>query len=137
MASGLAPLEAAVRDSQDAFMGSEQERTALDKAYVAQTALVRDLNLLEEDMVPAGYEAPVPDDYSDLAQLKGRATVEFVFQKPDGGVFDIGGVNFKEAKMVMVIDGYTGACVRPFCVCLWYLARVTILLLSLSVVVVL
>ena len=97
-----------MKDSQDSFTGSEQERAALDKAYVAQTALVQDLTLLEENMVPAGYEVPVPDDYSDLAQLKGRATVEFVLQKPDGGVFDINGVNFKEAKMVMVIDGYTG-----------------------------
>jgi peptidylprolyl isomerase len=108
IATGLSPLEVAVKDSQDSFTGSEQERAALDKAYVAQTALVQDLTLLEENMVPAGYEVPVPDDYSDLAQLKGRATVEFVLQKPDGGVFDINGVNFKEAKMVMVIDGYTG-----------------------------
>jgi hypothetical protein len=95
-------------DSQEASRGSEQERTALDKAYVAQTLLTKELNKLEENMVPRGYETPVPEEYNDLPQLKGRATVEFVLKKANGGVFDINGENFDEAKLVMVIDGYTG-----------------------------
>lgn len=103
----LDPLEKALLDSQEASRGSEQERTALDKAYVAQTLLTKELNKLEENMVPRGYETPVPEEYNDLPQLKGRATVEFVLKKANGGVFDINGENFDEAKLVMVIDGYT------------------------------
>lgn len=110
----LNPLEQAIQESQDAFMGSEQERTALDKAYVAQLQLTKDLTTLEERMVPLGYETPVPTEYNDLAQLKGRATVEFVLKKPNNEVFDINGVNFNEAKLVMVIDGYTGKSTRHF-----------------------
>lgn len=124
MEEELNPLEQAIQESQDAYMGSEQERTALDKAYVAQLQLTKDLTTLEERMVPKGYETPVPAEYNDLAQLKGRATVEFVLKKPNNEVFDINGVNFNEAKLVMVIDGYTGtshACIHTriheYCCC--------------------
>lgn len=50
----------------------------------------------------------MPSDYDDLPQLKGRATVEMVMKKADGEQFDIEGTLFKEAKMKMIIDGYTG-----------------------------
>ena len=106
--AGLDPLQTEIKASQDAFTGSEQERTALDKAYVEQEQLTDLLTQLEEQMVPKGYETPVPAEYNDLPQLKKRATVEFKLKKPDGGNFDVNGVNFGEAKMVMVIDGYTG-----------------------------
>jgi peptidylprolyl isomerase len=106
----LGPLQAAVKDSQDAFTGSDQERIALDKAYKEQLKATDLLTQLEEQMVPANYETPVPDSYSDLPQLKKRATVEMVIKKngEGGGQFDINGVNYPEAKLVMVIDGYTG-----------------------------
>ena len=55
-----------------------------------------------------GYVTPVPDEYKDLPQLQGRATVEMIFKKPDGESFDIEGTLYKEAKMKMIIDGYTG-----------------------------
>ncbi len=51
---------------------------------------------------------PVPADYSDLPQLRGRATVEMTLKKPNGEQFDIEGTLFKEAKMRMIIDGYAG-----------------------------
>ena len=35
----------------------------------------------------SGYETPVPSDYDDLPQLKGRATVEMVVKKADGENF--------------------------------------------------
>lgn len=102
------PLEASLKDAQTFFNGSDQERAALDKAYAGQDKLQKLLTQLEEQMVPAGYETPVPDDYSDLPQLRGgRATVEFVLKKPGNAPFDIEGVNFPEAKMKMIIDGYT------------------------------
>jgi len=84
--------------------GSDQERAALDKAYKSQDALQKLLTSLEEQMVPEGYATPVPVEYSDLPQLKGgRATVEFVLRKPGDAPFDVEGVNFPEAKLVMVI----------------------------------
>lgn len=106
--TALDPLATALRDSQDAFTGSEQERDALDKAYIAQQKATALLTQLEEQMVPANYVTPVPPEYNDLPQLKKRATVEMIIKKAQqGGQFDVNGVNFPEAKLVMVIDGYT------------------------------
>jgi hypothetical protein len=102
----LDPLEASLKESMDAFNGSEQERAALDKAYTSQKILTQQVGQLEEQMVPEGYKAFVPDEYNDLPQLQGRATVEMNFKKADGAPFDVNGVNFATAKMVMVIDGY-------------------------------
>lgn len=103
----LDPLAANVADAQNVMNGSDQERVFLDKAYTLQDKLQKLLTQLEEQMVPEGYATPVPEEYSDLPQLKGgRATVEFVLNKP-GGVFDVEGVNFDQAKMKMVIDGFT------------------------------
>jgi len=102
------PLAATVKTSQDAFTGSLEERDANVKAAKIQESAAKLLTKLEEQMVPAGYKTPVPDIYADLPQLEQRATVEMVIKKstPDGK-FDINGVNFPEARMKMVIDGYT------------------------------
>jgi len=102
------PFTAAVKTSKDAFTGSLDERDALDKAYNVQGKAAQLLTKLEEQMVPAGYKTPVPDVYSDLPQLEQRATIEMVIKKPtQNEKFDINGVNFAEARMTMVIDGYT------------------------------
>ena len=107
--STLDPLTNAVKDSQDAFTGSLEERDALDKAYDEQVKAVDLLTKLEENMVPEDYVTPVPSEYDDLPQLTKRATVEMVLKKGEAGAqFDINGVNFPQAKMKMVIDGYTG-----------------------------
>jgi hypothetical protein len=105
----LDPLERALRDSVESFTGSEQERAALDRAYESQEMVAKLIGLVEENMVPAGYKATVPSQYSDLPQLEGRATVEMVFKKPDNAPFNVNGQNFPKAKLTMVIDGYTGA----------------------------
>lgn len=98
------PLMTNIADSQQYGSGSDQERAALDSAYIQQNELQGLLTSLEEQMVPEGYATPVPVEYSDLPQLRGgRATVEFVLNKPEGAPFDIEGVNFKTAKMTMVI----------------------------------
>jgi len=102
------PFMASVKVSQDAFTGSLEERDALDKAYKVQESAAKLLTKLEEQMVPAGYKTPVPSAYADLPQLQQRATVEMVIKKADSNAkFDINGVNFPEARMKMVIDGYT------------------------------
>jgi cyclophilin family peptidyl-prolyl cis-trans isomerase len=107
MQGELEPLSVALKDSMDSFQGSEQERSALDAAYAAQRKVVDSLTMLEELMVPADYQTPVPTDYSDLPQLKGRATVEMKLVKADKSTYDVSGSTFPEAKMVMVVDGYT------------------------------
>jgi hypothetical protein len=110
MDAALDPLTLAIKESQDSFTGSDQERLALDKAYDQQEKVADLLTKLEEQMVPANYETPVPAQYSDLPQLKKRATVEMVLKKGEPGAqFDIQGVNYPQAKLVMVIDGYVGA----------------------------
>jgi cyclophilin family peptidyl-prolyl cis-trans isomerase len=102
------PFTVAVKTSQDAFTGSLEERDALDKAYNVQENAAKLLTKLEEQMVPDGYKTPVPSIYSDLPQLEQRATIEMVIKKPTPDAkFDINGVNFAEARMKMVIDGYT------------------------------
>jgi peptidylprolyl isomerase len=103
----LDPLAAALKVSMDSFQGSEQERAGLDNAYAAQRRVVGVLSKLEEQMLPAGYTTPVPPEYSDLPQLRGRATVEMLVRKTDGSNYDVGGLTYPEAKMVMIIDGYT------------------------------
>jgi hypothetical protein len=104
----IEPIDSSVKDAQTFQNGSDQERTALDKAYKNQDDFQKLLTKLEEQMVPAGYETPVPDDYNDLPQLRGgRATVEFLLKRPGNAPFDVEGVNFPEAKMTMVI----GECV--------------------------
>lgn len=104
-----------VAESQNFGSGSDQERAALDNAYIQQNELQRLLTQLEEQMVPEGYATPVPVEYSDLPQLRGgRATVEFVLDKPNGAPFDIEGVNFDKAKMTMVIGEY---CIALYIVC--------------------
>jgi len=104
----LDDLESAVRDSLNAFQGSEQERAALDEAYVAQKGLTQGLSVVEQQMIPKGYTTPVPSDYKDLPQLQGgRATVEMTVVKPDKSPFTVNGQNIPTAKMTMIIDGYT------------------------------
>jgi peptidylprolyl isomerase len=102
----LDPIAISMAEARDAPQGSEQERAALDRAYASQKLSTASLTVLEEQMIPSGYVTPVPSEYSDLPQLQGRAVVDMVVRKPDGEPFDVEGVNFKEAKMRMVIDGY-------------------------------
>ena len=107
MIQDLDPLSAALKDSMDSFQGSEQERAAQDKAYDAQEKVVRQLTLLEEQMIPTGYKTPVPEDYAGLPQLQGRAMVKMLLKKATAGdTFDVSGQTYPEARMTMVIDGY-------------------------------
>jgi len=106
MKEKIEPLEATLRESADYLNGSDQERAALDKSYDQQDVISKELTKLEEQMIPAGYVTPVPSDYDDLPQLKGRATVDMLVKKAEGEKFDIEGKLFKEANMKMIIDGY-------------------------------
>lgn len=104
----IEPLQSSLRESLETYQGSEQERKALDDAYKAQKKVVDTITLLEEQMVPANYKVPVPDEYKDLPQLQGRATVEMTLVKATkGDTFDVLGATFPEAKLTMIIDGYS------------------------------
>ena len=103
----LSPLDQALKASTDSLNGSDQEREALDTAYKIQDSITKKVTALEEQMVPAGYVTPVPDDYSDLPQLKGRATVEFTLKKADGSPFVIDATKYPTATLSMIIDGFT------------------------------
>lgn len=107
MKDKIEPLEASLKASTDYLNGSDQERDSLDKSYATQDQIQKELTKLEENMIPAGYVTPVPDDYADLPQLQGRATVEMTVKKADGEKFNIEGELFKDADMKMIIDGYT------------------------------
>jgi len=107
MKEKMEPLETTLKASADYLNGSDQERDALDKSYSTQDKIQKELTVLEEQMIPPGYVTPVPSDYDDLPQLKGRATVEMTVKKNEGEKFDIEGVLYNEAKMTMIIDGYT------------------------------
>jgi len=109
MGTELDPLNEYIQAAKDAFTGSEQERKALDKANLIQGKLAKSLTVLEEGMVPKGYKVKVPEAYKDLPQLQGgRAKVEMIITKgnPDEK-FLIDGKGYKEAKLVMIVDGYT------------------------------
>jgi len=107
MSETLTPLENSLKDASNFLQGSEQERNSLDAAYKYQDGLQKSISRLEENMVPANYKTPVPPEYSDLPQLQGRATVEFILQKSDGSPYVLEGKNYNEAKLVMTIDGYS------------------------------
>lgn len=108
MAAELDPLSIAIQDSMNAFQGSVQERSALDKANASQQKVSKLLTQLEEAMVPAGYSVEVPSDYDTLPQLQtGRAKVVMTVKKPADQKFVVEGISYDEANLVMIVDGYT------------------------------
>eukprot|EP00188_Purpureofilum_apyrenoidigerum_P003788 Plantae.Rhodophyta-Purpureofilum_apyrenoidigerum.ctg4054.p1 GENE.Plantae.Rhodophyta-Purpureofilum_apyrenoidigerum.ctg4054~~Plantae.Rhodophyta-Purpureofilum_apyrenoidigerum.ctg4054.p1 ORF type:complete len:436 (+),score=103.62 Plantae.Rhodophyta-Purpureofilum_apyrenoidigerum.ctg4054:221-1528(+) len=71
-----------------------------------QRDILRNIGKVEQMMVKE-FPYEVPEEYKDLPQLKGRATVEMTLQKADNEKFDIDGVLYDSSNMTMVIDGYT------------------------------
>jgi hypothetical protein len=105
MLTDIEPLQSSLRESLETFQGSEQERKALDDAYMAQKNIVNSITTIEEQMVPSNYKVRVPEEYNDLPQLQGRATVEMIIKKANqGDTFDVLGSTFPQAKLIMIID---------------------------------
>ena len=77
-----------------------------DKLTESGRNVLRTVGDLEQLMV-TDFPFKVPEEYKDLPQLKGRATVEVVLKKADDEVFDIEGTLYKEGKMTLVLDGYS------------------------------
>ncbi|CAM9106651.1 unnamed protein product [Ectocarpus fasciculatus] len=105
---GLGALQRIV---QDDGAGVVLEKAKLDEAYPVHAAIVSNVGNLEAMMVPADYtkklEANIPGDFDSLPRLLGRASVEFVMEKPKGEKFDVGGVLYDKVRLTMVLDGFT------------------------------
>jgi hypothetical protein len=54
MKDKMGPLEESLAASTNYMQGSDQEREALDKSYVIQDRIQKELSGLQEQMVPAG-----------------------------------------------------------------------------------
>jgi len=99
--------EITVTFSDDAGRGSEQERAKLDLAYKQQISASRSVTELQELMVPAGYTLKVPEEFSYLPQLQGRAEVDMTMKKKEAGEkFEVKGKLYDAISVKMVIDGY-------------------------------
>lgn len=93
--------------AEDAGRGSEQERAKLDLAYKQQLDASRAVTEVEELMVPAGYTVSVPEEFSNLPQLQGRAEVDMMLKKGEAGEkFEIKGKLYDSIQVKMVIDGF-------------------------------
>lgn len=104
-------LDSLQRIVQDAGAGVVLEKAKLDEAYPVHAAIVSNVGELEALMVPADYPAKleknIPASFDGLPRLLGRATVEFVMEKPGGAKFDVAGVLYDKVRLTMVLDGYT------------------------------
>lgn len=104
------------RDDASAMLASVAERVPAVEAAVTEKSteklskackdLLTDIGRVEELMV-SDFPFNVPDEFSNLPLLKGRATVEMQVKKAEGGPFDIEGTLYKEGKMTLVLDGYS------------------------------
>lgn len=99
----LTPLQAVLASKEGT--GTVAERIKLDDAYAAQEEAAAAVGALQELMVPAEYvtqlEANIPSEFDKLPRLLGRATVEFVLEKPTkGDKFDVEGTLYDQAKLV-------------------------------------
>lgn len=77
-----------------------------EKLTVSCKNLLRAVGDVEQLMI-TDFPFSVPEEYKNLPQLKGRATVELLVKKADNEPFDIDGVIYKEGKMKLVLDGYS------------------------------
>lgn len=84
--------------------GAAQKRSVAGVIKGAKLAL-ENVGKVEELMV-GGFPYVVPDEFSELPQLKGRATVDVVVKKANGEMFDIDGTLYKQGEMQLVLDGY-------------------------------
>lgn len=69
---------------------------------VIQQKILQVVGEIEEEMVP-GFPFDVPAEYSNLPQLKGRATLEMKVKVKDAAARSL---DFDSFSMTMVVDGY-------------------------------
>jgi cyclophilin family peptidyl-prolyl cis-trans isomerase len=69
---------------------------------IIQQKILQVVGEIEEEMVP-GFPFEVPQDYSNLPQLKGRATLEMKMRVKDAAARSL---DFDSFTLTMVVDGY-------------------------------
>lgn len=112
----LASVPSEKRDEASAILTSVAERLPTIEAAVTEKSAEKltkackdvlvDVGNVEEMMVTS-FPFQVPEEFANLPQLKGRATVEMLVKKAEDEPFDIEGTLYKEGKMILVIDGYS------------------------------
>ena len=102
----IIPLSSALKSESRTGSGSIQERSFLDQSFELQRALSKELTNFEELLVPDDFRRVIPEEYSNLPVLQGRAVVEMILKKPDGTSYDVEGKLFDQAILKLVIDGY-------------------------------
>ncbi|QDZ25059.1 cyclophilin-type peptidyl-prolyl cis-trans isomerase [Chloropicon primus] len=78
------------------------EKKDKQEVPVLQQKILRLVGEIEEEMVPA-FPYEVPGDYSNLPQLKGRATLELKMKLKDPAQRSL---DYDHFSMTMVVDGY-------------------------------
>lgn len=80
--------------------------SGLDSALAAQAKVSHSLSDIEAHLVPDGYTRIIPEEYSSLPTLQGRAEVDMVIRRPDNSQYDVDGKLYDKLTLHMVIDGY-------------------------------
>ena len=95
-----------VRDAIPEIGTAIQEKNKSKIIKLTRDAL-RNLGYIEQAMVTS-FPFQVPEEYSNLPQLLGRATVQLEVAKGDADEkFDIDGVLSKSGTLTIVVDGYS------------------------------
>ena len=102
----IEPVEQAINAADAAGQGSEQQLNALEQAKKAQSVLSAELSKFEGLLVPDDFRRRIPEEFSNLPQLQGRATVEMVIKRPDGSPYDVDGKLYDQVVLTMTIDGF-------------------------------
>lgn len=102
----IGPVKDAINAADSAGQGSVQQLSSLEDAKAAQSVLAAELSYFEGLLVPDDFKRNIPEEFSKLPALQGRAEVEMIIKKADGSQFDVDGKLYNEVKLAMVIDGY-------------------------------
>ena len=65
---------------------------------MAQGELAAELSVFEGLLVPDDFRRNIPEEFSNLPALQGRAGVEMVIKKPDGSQYDVDGKLYDEVR---------------------------------------
>ena len=87
-------------------IGNAVADKSADKVVERQKDVLRKVGQLEEMMVNR-FPYEVPEEYSNLPWLRGRATIEMTVEKAGGAQFDIDGTLYDKGYLTMVVDGYS------------------------------
>lgn len=106
LVADIPALENAITTELSSGSGSVQERQGLDNAFAAQDVIAKELSTFEALMIDPDYKRAIPEEYSNLPALNGRAEVKMVLKKADGSQYDVDGKLYDNVQLKLVLDGY-------------------------------